>query len=73
VEVFDINASLRDVQGKGASRRLRRAGQVPGVVYGGGKDPVNIQFQHNDLYQTSSFSIMICTCIRSTKHFTRTF
>jgi len=50
VEVFDINASLRDVQGKGASRRLRRAGQVPGVVYGGGKDPVNIQFQHNDLY-----------------------
>lgn len=51
MEVFEINANLRDVQGKGASRRLRRAGLVPGVVYGGGDDPVNIQFEHNDLYQ----------------------
>lgn len=49
MEVFEINANLRDVQGKGASRRLRRAGLVPAVVYGGGEDPVNIQLEHNDV------------------------
>ena len=50
MEVFEINANLRDVQGKGASRRLRRAGLVPAVVYGGGEDPVNIQLEHNDVF-----------------------
>ena len=50
MEVFDINANLREVQGKGASRRLRRAGLVPAVLYGGGDDPVNLQLEHNDLF-----------------------
>ncbi|MEM7469571.1 MAG: 50S ribosomal protein L25/general stress protein Ctc [Pseudomonadota bacterium] len=50
MEVFEINANLREVQGKGASRRLRRAGLVPAVVYGGGGDPVNLQLEHNDLF-----------------------
>ena len=34
---IEINAVKRDVKGTGASRRLRRAGSVPGVVYGGVK------------------------------------
>ena len=47
---FEISAELREVKGKGASRRLRRAGMVPGVLYGAGKDPVNLQLKHNDLF-----------------------
>ena len=35
--------------GKGASRRLRRTGQVPGIIYGGEKDPELISLAHNEL------------------------
>lgn len=47
---MEVIANKRDVQGKGASRRLRRSGKTPGVVYGGGKDAVNIELDHNALY-----------------------
>jgi large subunit ribosomal protein L25 len=46
---FEINAIPRKVQGTGASRRLRRAGRVPGIVYGGDKGAVNIELDHKDL------------------------
>ena len=39
----------RDLQGTGASRRLRISGKVPGIVYGGG-EPVKIELDHNALY-----------------------
>lgn len=39
---FVLNAEVRTLQGKGASRRLRREGKVPAVLYGGHKDPVNL-------------------------------
>jgi large subunit ribosomal protein L25 len=46
---IEINATIRKTQGTGASRRLRNAGRVPGVVYGAGE--VNmIDMDHNDLY-----------------------
>lgn len=48
---YEINAEKRDVQGKGASRRLRLTGNVPAVLYGAGKDAVNIQLKHNDVLQ----------------------
>lgn len=48
---IEINAKKRDVQGSSASRRLRRASQVPGIVYGGETAPVSIVFDHNELYQ----------------------
>jgi len=35
---FEINAEFRDGQGKGASRRLRHAGRVPAILYGGKRD-----------------------------------
>jgi large subunit ribosomal protein L25 len=48
---IEINARKREAQGTGASRRLRRSGQVPGIVYGGDKGAVNIALDHKELYQ----------------------
>ena len=47
---ISIQASKREGKGTGASRRLRRAGQVPGVVYGAGKDAVSIELDHKSLF-----------------------
>ena len=47
---IEINASKRDTQGTGASRRLRRAGRVPGVVYGGTQAAQPVDLNHKDLY-----------------------
>jgi len=46
---FEVIANARSLQGTGASRRLRRAGKVPGIVYGGKGAPVAIETDHNDL------------------------
>jgi large subunit ribosomal protein L25 len=48
-ETTTINVELRKDVGKGASRRLRREGKVPAVIYGGRKDPVSLTLQLNDL------------------------
>jgi large subunit ribosomal protein L25 len=45
-----VSASTRGVQGTGASRRLRRAGKVPGIIYGGKANPIGIELDHNDLF-----------------------
>jgi len=46
---IEINATIRKAQGTGASRRLRNAGRVPGVLYGSGE--VNmIELDHNEIY-----------------------
>jgi len=47
---IEIKAVKRDVQGTGASRRLRRAGSVPGVVYGGDQAAVSIELNHKELF-----------------------
>ncbi len=48
---FDLVAEFRDDQGKGASRRLRREGKVPAILYGGGKSPRALTFEHNRVLQ----------------------
>lgn len=48
-ETFELKAELRSDAGKGASRRLRRSGKVPGIIYGGGVDPQMIALDHNEL------------------------
>jgi large subunit ribosomal protein L25 len=48
---FEISAEKREAQGTGASRRLRRMGMVPGIVYGGADGAVNIQLDHRALFQ----------------------
>ena len=47
---FDLNAQPRQVQGTSASRRLRRSGKVPGIIYGGEAAPVMIEMDHNEIY-----------------------
>jgi large subunit ribosomal protein L25 len=46
---FTLNAELRSEHGKGASRKLRRQGKIPAVIYGGGEDPVSITLDHDAL------------------------
>jgi len=47
---IQINAEPRQDVGKGASRRLRRAGEsIPGIIYGGTKPPANITVNANQL------------------------
>jgi large subunit ribosomal protein L25 len=48
-EIKDLVAEARTGTGKGAARQARRNGMVPGVVYGGGADPVSIQIPFNVL------------------------
>jgi len=47
---IEITANKRESKGTGASRRLRRAGKVPGIVYGGGKDAASIELDHKALF-----------------------
>jgi large subunit ribosomal protein L25 len=42
-KIPDLTALVRAGTGKGAARQARRAGNVPGIVYGGGEDPLPIQ------------------------------
>jgi large subunit ribosomal protein L25 len=45
-----INAEARADVGKGASRRLRHAGKVPAVLYGGNKQPESVLLSHNEMF-----------------------
>ncbi len=46
---FELVAEKREDVGKGASRRLRNAGKLPGIVYGTDKDAVMITLAHNEV------------------------
>src|SRR5690606_29095858 len=48
-----IPATRRNDEGKGASRRLRRSGMLPAVVYGGKEEPQSIQMEHNTVWLAS--------------------
>jgi len=45
-----LDATLRDGGGKGAARKLRAEGRVPGILYGHGMDPVKVAVDDRDLY-----------------------
>ncbi len=46
---FNVGADSRNDQGKGASRRLRRAGKVPAILYGGTGEPQNVTLDQQNL------------------------
>jgi len=48
-----IHAEIREDVGKGASRRLRRDGFIPAVIYGGHKDPVSLTLEHREILHAS--------------------
>jgi large subunit ribosomal protein L25 len=48
-EIPDLIATVRAGTGKGAARNARRNGDVPGIVYGGGVDPLPINIPYNAL------------------------
>ncbi|MDA9207367.1 50S ribosomal protein L25/general stress protein Ctc [Octadecabacter sp.] len=50
-QVPDFEATARTNTGKGAARQARRDGMVPGVVYGGGEDPIAINVPFNVLFK----------------------
>jgi len=52
-KTHEIKVEKRNDEGKGASRRLRRAGYVPAIVYGGELKPVSIQIEHKDVWHAS--------------------
>lgn len=61
---IEVKATKRELQGSGASRRLRNAGRVPGIVYGGATTPAVIELDHNDLYhalQKEAFHASVLT------------
>ncbi len=49
MEILELTSSARAAVGKGVSRRLRREGKIPGVVYGPGKQPVLVAVPANSL------------------------
>jgi len=48
-DLFVLDAEVRDDQGKGASRRLRRENKVPAILYGAGQEPMNLALSHSEL------------------------
>ena len=46
---FELDAEFRDAEGKGASRRLRRANKVPAILYGGHREPRSLALDHTKL------------------------
>lgn len=63
-ESFVVVAEPRSLQGKGASRRLRREGKVPAIIYGGQAEPEVVSINHNELrkhLKTEAFYSRILT------------
>ena len=50
-EKFDLIAEIREDAGKGSSRRLRRQGKVPAIIYGAGRPARSLTFDHNRVMQ----------------------
>ena len=48
-EIPDLHATVRTGTGKGAARHARRSGDVPGIIYGGGQEPLPINVPYNAL------------------------
>jgi large subunit ribosomal protein L25 len=46
---IEFTAFARNTEGRGASRRMRKSGKAPGIVYGGKGEPTPIELDHNAL------------------------
>ncbi|MBK2028949.1 50S ribosomal protein L25 [Francisella noatunensis] len=50
---FSLKAVKREDLGSGASRRLRRAGKIPAVIYGGDKEAISIVLDHDKVLHST--------------------
>ncbi len=57
-----IKAAARSRAGKGAARAERRAGRVPGIIYGDGKDPLPISLDYDELRQRIRDFVTVLGC-----------
>ena len=57
---FVLNAQAREaaLQGKGASRRLRHASQIPAIIYGGSAEPVTITLELREIVKALELSLI---------------
>ena len=69
-----LKADRRDAAGKGAARKLRATGQVPGVVYGHGMEPVPVAVDGRELYHVlhtdAGSNVLIDLAVGSDRHLT---
>ncbi|MDT8344072.1 MAG: 50S ribosomal protein L25/general stress protein Ctc [Thermohalobaculum sp.] len=63
-QTIDLEATARAGSGKGAARSARREGMVPGVIYGGGDEPVTINIKHNVLLKRLRAGKFLSTLIK---------
>ena len=60
---YALQAEARDGAGKGVARALRRANKTPAVIYGDGKDPLNIALDENTInveYNKGQMFVTLC-------------
>jgi large subunit ribosomal protein L25 len=62
-EITSLNAEPRGRVGKGAARATRRAGRVPAVIYGDGKDPVTVSLEPRELTRVISRPGFLATLV----------
>lgn len=71
-EIISLTAQPRERAGKGAARATRRAGRVPGIIYGDGKDPVQISLDPRALAralgQVGFFATLVDVAVDGTVH-----
>jgi len=61
---FVIEAQSREDAGRGASRRLRRQGRIPAVIYGGGQEATSITLDHNALINQSAHEAFYASILK---------
>ncbi len=47
---MEFDATIRDISGTSASRRMRRSGFIPAIIYGKKINPIDIKLDHNEIY-----------------------
>ena len=71
-EVHQLSTELRERSGKGAARSVRRAGRVPGVIYGGKQEPVLISLDprelSRELHKTGFFATLFELSLDGASH-----
>ena len=63
---FSLAAETRTGAGKGASRRLRREGKIPGIMYGGGQAPTGVAFDANALHRNMAQEAFLSSILKVT-------